>query len=105
VELYNPALGVLLLAILLVSAGLLLLAFALSLGGKELKAWRTVKVWAAGAPVYATIVLLTSMLPRTSPMKAALPYCDDDLCMTVLNVSQTATPNQIRQRFDIRLSS
>ena len=38
-------------------------------------------------------------------MKAALPYCDDDLCMTVVNVSQTPVHDGIREHFNVRLSS
>lgn len=46
------------------------------------------------------------MLPRTSALKAGLPYCDDDLCMTIVNMSQAPARDGLTQkRFDLRLSS
>jgi hypothetical protein len=104
-ELYNPALGILLLAVLLASAVILMLAFVLSFNGNERLAWRIVKAWGVGAAVYGAVLLVTAMQPRTSAMKTALPYCDDDLCMTVVNVSQTPVRDGIRERFNVRLSS
>ena len=105
-ELYNPWMGLLLFVALLVSAAMLTAAFAFSLGGNERWAWRIAKAWAAGAAIYGGVLLFTTMLPRTSVMKTALPYCDDDLCMTVVNISQTPARDGLTQkRFDVRLSS
>jgi hypothetical protein len=47
-ELYNPALGILLLAVLLASAVILMLAFVLSFNGNERPAWRIVKACGSG---------------------------------------------------------
>ena len=104
-ELYNAAMGVLLLAVLLASGILLMTAFAFSLRGDEQRAWKIVKAWGLGVAVYAAVWLVAAMLPRTSVMKTALPYCDDDLCMTVLNVVRTPADNGFRENFDVRLIS
>jgi len=104
-ELYDTAIGILLAAVVLVSAVMLMRAFVVSLSGNERRARRIVKVCLAGATVYGAILLVASMLPRTSVLKTELPYCDDDLCMTVLNLSRTPARDNIRTRFAIRLSS
>lgn len=105
VELYNPAMGILLLMVLLASAAMLMLALAFFLRGDQRLALRMVKLCGAGVGVYAALWLAVAIPPRTSAMKTALPYCDDDLCMTVLNRSRTAADGTARERFDVRLSS
>jgi hypothetical protein len=104
-ELYNPAMGILLLAVLLASGIILVTAGALSLRGDEQRAWKIVKAWGVGVAVYAAVWLVAAMLPRTSVMKTALPYCVDDLCMTVLNVARTPADGGFQEQFGVRLSS
>lgn len=105
VDLYNPAMGILLLVVLLASAAMLMLAFAFSFRGDVRLARRLVKLCGAGVGVYGAVWLAVAILPRTSVMQTALPYCDDDLCMTVLNRTRTASNGIVRERFDVRLSS
>ncbi len=105
-ELYNPLSGILLFAVWVTSAVMLLVAFAFSVKGNAPLASRIRKIWGAGAAVYAVALLVSAILPRgTSAMKTGVAYCDDDLCMTVLNVSKTPARDAIDYRFDVRLSS
>lgn len=97
--------GILLLVVLLASAAMLMLALAFSFRGDQRLAWQLVRLCGAGVGVYAALLLAVGIPPGTSAMKTALPYCDDDLCMTVLNRTRTAANGTARERFDVRLSS
>jgi hypothetical protein len=105
VELYNPVMGILLLAVLLGSVACFLLALVLFSDGDRIAAWRIVKAWGIVAGVYGAVLLITAMAPRTSRMKTGTPYCDDDLCMSVLNVNKTPQHDSTLYRMAIRLSS
>jgi hypothetical protein len=75
--------SILLLAGLLASVITLVTVFVLCLRRQFRLAGRIVFRWVAGAVAYAAISLLTAMLPNASALKTGVPYCDDDMCMSV----------------------
>jgi hypothetical protein len=97
--------SILLLVGLLASVVTLVTVVVLCFRAQFRRAARVVFRWAACAAAYAATLLLTAMLPNTSALKTGVPYCDDDLCMTVQSVSGTPEPAGVVYRFAIRLFS
>lgn len=62
-ELYNPAMGILLLAVLLGSGIILEAAAAFSLRGDERRAWNVLKAQGVGMAVYAAVWFAAAILP------------------------------------------
>jgi hypothetical protein len=104
-ELYNPVMGILLLAVLLVSALTLIRALTFFSDGDRRAAWRIVKAWGIGAGIYGIVLLIVALQPQTSSMKTGTQYCDDDLCMSVLGVKKDPGPEMTRYSMHVRLSS
>ena len=104
-ELYNPVMGILWLAVVLASLGSFLVALVCFSDGKRAAAGRIVKAWGICAGIYGAALLTVGFLPRTSVLKTGTPYCDDDLCMSVTGVNKDPAPDQTRYRLDVRLSS
>jgi hypothetical protein len=104
-ELYNPLMGILLLAVLLGSFACFGSAIVLFSDGDRPAAWRIVKAWGICAGIYGAVLLTVALVPRTSAMKTGTPYCDDDVCMTVLAVNKNSAPGKTRYSLDVRLTS
>lgn len=95
--------SILLLAGLLASLVTLVTVTVLCLRAEFRRAGRIVLRWAACTAAYVAILLLTAMLPNASDLKTGVPYCDDDMCMSIQSVSATPIPAAVTYRFAIRL--
>jgi hypothetical protein len=105
-DLHNPVTVMLLVAVLMGTVGSLALALSFFSDGQRAEAWRVLKVWAVCAGVYLGFTLTVAIRARPPLMMLGTPYCDDDLCMTVLAVKkEPAWHGLSRYSLNVRLSS
>jgi hypothetical protein len=93
--------SVVLLLALLASFATLCAAVILFSDGEAARARRILLYWTAGATAYAAVLIVVAMLPRQTAFKTGVPYCDDDVCISVDKVTRAKTS----VRMDVRLSS
>ncbi len=105
-DLHNPVTVTLLVAVLMGTVGSLALALSFFSDGQRTQAWRVLKVWGVCASVYVGFTLTVAVRTRPPLMKLGTPYCDDDLCLTILGVKKDLVSHWIpRYSLDVRLTS
>jgi len=67
------------------------------------RAGRAASRWAVGAAIYVAILVVAAMPSYESTLKTGTPYCDDDMCMSVRNITRLPDPAGISYHFAIRL--
>jgi hypothetical protein len=104
-DLHNPVTVTLLVAVLMGTLGSLVLALGFFSDGQRAEAWRVLKVWGVCAGVYVAGLSIVIIRTRPPLMKLGTPYCDDDLCMTVLAVQKEPARFVRRYSLNVRLTS
>ncbi len=95
--------SVLLLAGLFASFLTLMTVTVFCLRGELRRASHAALRWGICAAAYAAILVVTAMTPHESALKTGVPYCDDDMCMSVESVRRMPEKAGSSYRFEIRL--
>jgi hypothetical protein len=95
--------SVLLLAGLLASVVTLMTVVVFCLRGEFRRASQAASRWGMCAAAYTAILVVTAMTQHESALKTGVPYCDDDMCMSVESVSRMPEQAGSSYRFGIRL--
>ena len=95
--------SILLLAGLLASVATLITAVVFCIRREFRRAAQTALRWGISAAAYAVILVVTAMTPHDSTLRIGAPYCDDDMCMSVVSVTRTPEQAGSSYRFAIRL--
>jgi hypothetical protein len=103
-DLHNPVTVILLAVLLAVSVGSIALALGFLAEGQKTHGRRVLRVWGVCAGLYVGVVLTIAIATRPPAMKLGAPYCDGDLCMTVMAIKKE--PGFVwRYGLNVRLTS
>jgi hypothetical protein len=73
--------------------------------GEARRASRILMRWCVCAVAYLAVLIVVAMLPRETALKTGVPYCDDDVCMSVEGISRTPAAAGLTYRLSVRLFS
>jgi hypothetical protein len=99
------SMSILLLFVWLGSLMAFMAAVCLFNDGKSRLARRILFWWSMGAAGYAAALFAVAALPQNSNFQMGVPYCDDDWCMSIRQITKRPMPNGLAYRLDLQLSS